>query len=145
VLQGSRQHHFTRTGPLTKARSDVHGIPDESGIREPGPSSGRSDHASLVETDTKASKQAKPLAPHIGEFAKSSKHFLRGAEGLLRALGMPMFHAEPDQQTAAVRLKDRAFVLIRNFREERTVLVQHGLEALRSDIFAEAIEATQGG
>ena len=144
MLQGGRQHHFTRTRPLTKARGDVHGIPDESGIRELGPSSRRSGHASLMETDTKASKQAEPFAPHIGEFAKSSKHFLRCAEGPLRAVGMPMFHAETDQQTAAVRLKDRALVLIRNFREERAILVQQGLKALRADIFTEAIEATQG-
>src|SRR5882757_9848904 len=124
MLQGGRQHHFTRTRPLTKARGDVHGIPDEGGIHELGPSSAGSGHASLIETDTKAGKQAKPFAPHISELAELCKHFLRCAEGPLRAAGMPMFHAETDQQTATVRLKDRAFVLIRNFREERKILVQ---------------------
>src|ERR1700722_16572561 len=102
MLQGGRQHHFTRTRPLTKARGDVHGISDESGIRELGPSSPGSGYASLIETATTAGKQAKPFAPHISELGKLCKHFLRCAEGPPRAAGMPMFPAETDQQTATV-------------------------------------------
>jgi hypothetical protein len=86
----------------------------------------------------KATKQAKPFAPHIGEFAKSTKHFLRCAEGPLGAVGMPMFHAETDQQTAAGCLKDRAFVLIRKFREGRTSVAQDESVVLWRSIGEEA-------